>query len=130
MKFLVVSGDPVVREMVAITVRSLRRTRGEPVDLLQAADGVVGSKVALRERPQAVVLDEIMSRAGAFSVAQDLRGAQPPSSAVIVILLERRQDEWLARWSGADAWFVKPVDPFALGDTLSRLLGGLTKEAV
>ncbi|HEY8059438.1 MAG TPA: hypothetical protein VID94_11830, partial [Acidimicrobiales bacterium] len=97
MKFLVVSGDPEVREMVAITVRSLRRTRDEPVDLLQAADGVVGSKVALRERPQAVVLDEIMSRAGAFSVAQDLRGARPPSSAVIVILLERRQDEWLAR---------------------------------
>ena len=130
MKILVASGDPEVREMVAITVRSLRRTGGQPVDLLQVADGVVGSKVALRERPAAVILDEIMSRAGAFSVAQDLRGAQPPSSAAIVILLERRQDEWLARWSGADAWFVKPVDPFALSDTLSRLLGGSTKEAV
>jgi DNA-binding response OmpR family regulator len=129
-KILVASGDPAVREMVAITVRSLRRTLGEPVELLQAADGVVGSKAALRERPAAVILDEIMSRAGAFSVAQDLRGAQPPSSAVVVILLERRQDEWLARWSGADAWFVKPADPFALGDTLSRLLGGSTKEAV
>ena len=130
MKILIASADPAVREMVAITVRSLRRIMGEPVELLQAADGVVGSQVAARERPQAVILDEIMSRAGAFSVAQDLRGAQPPSSAAIVILLERRQDEWLARWSGADAWFVKPVDPFALGDTLSRLLGGSTKEAV
>jgi DNA-binding response OmpR family regulator len=129
-KILVVSGDPAIREMVAITVRSLRRTGGEPVELLQAADGVVGSKAALRERPRAVILDEIMSRAGAFSVAQDLRGAQPPSRAAIVILLERRQDEWLARWSGADAWFVKPVDPFALSDTLSGLLGSSTKEAV
>jgi DNA-binding response OmpR family regulator len=35
-----------------------------------------------------------------------------------VILLDRKQDEWLARWSGADAWFVKPVDPFALADAL------------
>jgi DNA-binding response OmpR family regulator len=129
-KILVASGDPAVRETVAITVRGLRRTLGERVELLQAADGVVGSKAALRERPEAVILDEIMSRAGAFSVARDLRGAQPPSSAVIVILLERRQDEWLARWSGADAWFVKPADPFALGDSLSRLLGGSTKEAV
>jgi hypothetical protein len=41
---------------------------------------------------------------------------------VIVILLERRQDAWLARWSGADAWFVKPADPFEVADRLWELL--------
>jgi len=41
---------------------------------------------------------------------------------VIVILLERKQDAWLARWSGADAWFVEPVDPFALADRLVELM--------
>jgi DNA-binding response OmpR family regulator len=41
---------------------------------------------------------------------------------VIVILLERRHDEWLARWSGADAWFVKPVDPFEIADRLLELV--------
>ena len=46
-----------------------------------------------------------------------------PNLGPIVILLERRQDEWLARWSGADAWFVKPVDPFELADRLVRLIG-------
>ena len=42
--------------------------------------------------------------------------------AVIVILLERSQDAWLARWSGADAWFVKPPDPFEVADRLWELL--------
>jgi hypothetical protein len=41
---------------------------------------------------------------------------------VIVILLERKHDAWLAKWSGADAWFVKPVDPFELADRLLDLV--------
>ena len=41
-----------------------------------------------------------------------------------MIVLERKHDAWLARWSGADAWFVKPVDPFALADRLVELIGG------
>jgi DNA-binding response OmpR family regulator len=40
----------------------------------------------------------------------------------VVVVLARREDEWLAKWSGADAWFVKPVDPFALVDTVISLL--------
>lgn len=130
MKVLVISSDRAVRDEVALTVRSAQRATGEPLDLVRAGDGVVGSRMALRDRPAAVVVDEIMSRAGAFSVAQDLRGAEPPFTGGIVILLERRQDAWLARWSGADAWFVKPVDPFALADALASLLGGSKKEAV
>jgi DNA-binding response OmpR family regulator len=50
---------------------------------------------------------------------------------VIVVLLARRQDAWLARWSGADAWFTKPVDPFELADRLMELVGrGTAKETV
>ena len=28
----------------------------------------------------------------------------------------------LARWSGADAWFVKPVDAFEMADTILELV--------
>ena len=41
---------------------------------------------------------------------------------MIVILLDRQHDAWLAKWSGADAWFVKPVDPFELADRLLDLV--------
>ena len=55
-------------------------------------------------------------------MARDLRGALKPFDGVVVILLDRPHDQWLAKWSGADAWFVKPVDPFALAEVASRLL--------
>ena len=101
-----------------VAVGSIERRLGERLEFLVAKDGSEGARIGLREQPDAVVADEIASRAGAFSLARDLRGAPEPYRGPIVILLERRQDDWLARWSGADAWFVKPVDPFALADTL------------
>ena len=87
-------------------------------------------RMAWRHDPDVVVADEIASRAGAFALAKDLKGSVPPHRARIVILLDRSQDEWLAAWSGADAWFVKPVNPFELGDTLTGFLAAPHKEAV
>jgi DNA-binding response OmpR family regulator len=65
-----------------------------------------------------VVADEIASRAGGFAVAKDLRGAPEPFPGAIVIVLARHEDAWLARWSGADAWIERPIDPFALADAV------------
>ncbi len=123
MRILLVSPDPKSRELMRVAVGSIERRLGEPLSFLDAVDGDVGARVGLLERPDAVVADEIASRAGAFSLAKDLRGAVEPYEGPIVILLERRHDEWLARWSGADAWFVQPVDPFELADRLVELIG-------
>lgn len=122
MKVLLVSPDPATREMMRIAVGSIaHKAEGEP-QFLEAADGERGIKAAWREMPQIVVADEIASRAGAFALARDLRGAETPFPGAIIILLDRSQDTWLARWSGADAWFVKPVDPFALAARAMELV--------
>lgn len=131
MKVLLVSADPRVREMMALSVRGVRRVLSDlDLDFIEASDGVRGIKVAWAERPEVVVLDEIASRAGAFAVVKDLKGAIPPLPAKCVILLDRPQDAWLARWSGADAWFVKPVDPFELAEAVGEFLREPQKEAV
>jgi DNA-binding response OmpR family regulator len=117
-RILLVSPDPASRDLMRVAVGSIERRLGERLEFLDAKDGEQGARIGLREHPDAVVADEIASRAGAFSLARDLRGAPDPYRGPIVIVLERRHDDWLARWSGADAWFVKPVDPFALADTL------------
>jgi len=122
-KVLLVSPESQSRELMALAVAGVERRLGERVVFLQAINGEDGVRVAFRERPDAVVADEFASRAGAFSLAKDLRGAPEPYPGAIVILLERRQDAWLARWSGADAWFVQPVDPFELADRLLELAG-------
>ena len=110
---------------MALSVRSIERRIGSELRFRAARDGELGLRAALRDRPDVIVADEISSRAGAFALARSLRDAEEPSTGVIVILLERAHDAWLAKWSGADAWFVKPVDPFELAD---RLLDLVTEE--
>ena len=107
-----------------LAVASIERRIGARLEFLQAGDGERGAAVAWQHLPELVVADEIASRAGAFSLARDLRFAAQPFPGAIVILLDRPHDAWLARWSGADAWFVKPVDPFALADTALDLVSG------
>jgi two-component system, OmpR family, response regulator len=121
-KVLLVSADPRNRELMRLTVAGIERRLGSPLEFLEARDGEAGVRLAWRDGPDVVVADEIASRMGAFAMARDLRGAQAPYAGAIVILLDRRQDVWLARWSGADAWFVKPVDPFELADRLLELV--------
>lgn len=130
-KVLLISADPKVRETMELTVRNVKRAVGDQrVEFLEATDGLQGIRLAWRYRPDLVVADEFTSRAGAFALAKDLKGALPPHPARIVILLDRAQDEWLAAWSEADAWFVKPVNPFELADALTGLLAGPHKQAV
>ena len=121
---LLVSADPKVREMMSLAVRSVRRGlgEGERLEFIEAGDGVSGIALARRDSPDVVVADEIASRAGAFALAKDLTGSLPPYRGRIAILLDRKQDEWLARWSGADAWFAKPVNPFELADIVTGWL--------
>ncbi len=116
------SPDARSRELMALAVRSIERHLGGELRFRAAANGELGTRAALRDRPEIVVADELASRAGAFALTKTLRDDPAPFDGVIVILLERRHDAWLARWSGADAWFVKPADPFEVADRLLELL--------
>lgn len=107
---------------MALVVRSIERALGVELRFRAARDGELGLRAALRERPAIVIADELASRAGAFGLTRSLRDDAQPFAGVVIILLERRHDEWLAAWSGADAWFVKPVDPFEVADRLLELL--------
>jgi CheY-like chemotaxis protein len=119
---LLVSPNERSRQLMALTVRSVERRLGQELRFRAARDGELGTNAALRDRPDVIVADEIMSREGAFGLARTLRDDEEPYTGVIVILLERKHDSWLAKWSGADAWFVKPVDPFELADRLLDLV--------
>jgi CheY-like chemotaxis protein len=119
---LLVSPDLASRELMALAVRSIERRLGIELRFRAAKNGELGITAALRDRPSVVVADEIASRAGAFALAKALRDDNDPYTGIIIILLERKHDAWLAEWSGADAWFVQPVDPFDLADRLLELV--------
>ncbi len=123
MKALVISPDPELRRLLEVAVRTAERRTGEPWEYLEASNGVYALMIAWKEQPDLVVADEIASGAGGFAVAKDLRGAVEPFRGAVVLVLARAQDTWLAKWSGADAWVTKPVDPFELADIVLRLVG-------
>jgi DNA-binding NarL/FixJ family response regulator len=129
-KVLLVSSDPSIRESMQLAVRGAERAVGEALEFLEATNGKEGIARAWRHAPEVVVADEIASPAGAFALAKDLKEADPPFRGAVIILLDRSQDAWLARWSGADAWFVKPVNPFELAESVARFLGAHREEAV
>jgi DNA-binding response OmpR family regulator len=128
-KALVISADPALASQLRIAIGGLERRTGELWSYLEARNGIEGLRLAWRERPDVLVADEIASGAGGFAVARDLKGAADPFRGAVVLVLARAQDDWLARWSGADAWLVKPIDPFALADTVGDLVErGLERE--
>ena len=62
---------------IADPVGSVRRASGGEgeVEFLEAMNGERGIALAWRHRPEIVVADEIASRAGAFALARELKGA-------------------------------------------------------
>src|SRR5919199_3511794 len=97
-KVLIASEDARARMWV-------RQALGPGWGVAEAEDGLVARRIVAREAPDLVITDETMERYGAFGLARDLKmGAKPPA---IVVLLERAQDDWLARWSGADRWLLR-----------------------
>ena len=122
MEVLLVSPDPDTRAQMALVVRSIERRSATGLTFRAARDGDLGLRAARRDRPAIIVADELASRAGAFALTRSLRDDEEPYTGIVLILLERVHDAWLAAWSGADAWFVKPVDPFEVADRLWELV--------
>lgn len=122
MRALVISADPDVRRHLEVALGAVERATGEGWEFLEALNGIEGLRIARRRDPDLVVVDEIASGAGAFAVARDLRNQMEPFLGMIVTVLARRHDAWLARWSGADAWLTRPLDPFELADRVTELM--------
>ena len=119
-KVLLVASDQRVRERLRLAFERLEAT-GEEIEFLEVGDGNDAVAVAEARRPDLVVVEVGVTPYGAFGITRDIK-ASPEVSCPVIVVLERPQDEWLARWSGADALVNRPVDPFALAQVARRLV--------
>lgn len=67
------------------------------------------------------VLDGEAAPAGGMGLTRQL-GDELERRPPVVLLLGRPDDAWLARWSGAEATVLHPVDPLRLGREVVKLL--------
>ena len=78
------------------------------------------------ERFDVVVGDADTAPTGGFFLAREIkaRGQMGREMPPVVLLLARQQDVFLSNWSQADAYVLKPVDPFDLGAVLDSVVSG------
>jgi len=114
---LIVEDYDDTRTMLELTLRK----RGYRV--VSAADGEAGYEIALRERPDLILMDIHMPGADGLSITRRLRGREEARSVPIVAFSayggEMRER---AREAGCDAYIETPVGPDELIEKISSLL--------
>jgi CheY-like chemotaxis protein len=91
-------------------------------DVRAAYDSLQAVSLAMREPPDAIILDIAMPAGGGWSVLQRLK-ASSKTRAIPVVVLTALTDPSLpehAKRLGADAFLTKPVDPGQLRTALDR----------
>ncbi len=115
-RLLVIEDNHDGREMLA----SVLRLSGHEVHA--AATGAEGIEIAMRERPDIVLLDIGLPDLDGFYVGRELR--QRLGAAVRLVALTgygQPQERKRTREAGFDAHVVKPVEPAALNQLMHRL---------
>jgi len=102
------------------THRWVRGALGPDASYREVPHGIDAVRRAQTGGFDLVIADETSIPYGAFGLSRDLKLLPEPPA--VIILLERDQDTWLAKWSGADRWFLRPVDVFELARAAAELV--------
>ncbi len=92
--------------------------------ILTASDGLAGIEVAVRERPDLILLDVMMPGMDGFEVCELLRTNPALRNTPIILLtaLNRPDLETKGAAAGATLSMVKPFGPELIVSTVSRVL--------
>ncbi len=98
----------------------------EGLSVSEARDGREGVRLALEQRPAAILLDIQLPEMTGYEVAEELRRqrvlAQTPIIAVTSYAMPGDRERALA--AGADDYIEKPINPDTFVDQVRRHLGG------
>jgi two-component system phosphate regulon response regulator PhoB len=82
-------------------------------DVLKAHDGITGAEVAIRERPDLVILDLMLPGKDGYGVFKELRRDSRSRDIPVIMLTARAQTEDRIQGleAGADDYLTKPFSP-------------------
>jgi DNA-binding response OmpR family regulator len=119
-KVLVAADGEWIRNQVRTALTSSDTT------VIEVTRGQDVRDAAAEHAPDLVVLDMQIANMGGIAVAIDLHleaNAGRLSDVMILLLLDREADRFLAKRAAVDAELVKPIDAGTLRRTMKRLLG-------
>lgn len=126
LRILVYSSDASVRQGVIAALGTRPHPDLPPVAHIEVATAPMVLRLLDAGGIDLVILDGEASPAGGLGIAKQLRDEIDPCPPILV-LTARRDDDWLASWSRADATASNPVDPIELARTVIGLLAASTR---
>ncbi|MDB6033463.1 MAG: czcR 2 [Verrucomicrobiales bacterium] len=116
-RILIVEDDKKI-----VTALSFRlKTAGYEVS--SAPNGTEGTKLAIKEKPNLILMDVWLPRGTGFDVAKRLNMVGLANVPVIFITASRKKGLWtMAQESGAAGFFEKPYDPEALLEAIAQTM--------
>jgi two-component system, OmpR family, KDP operon response regulator KdpE len=116
---LVVDDEPQIRRVLRSTLAS------ESYDVVEARNGQEGIEIAVRERPDLILLDVNMPDMSGLEACSKIR-LSLSTPIIMVTVRNSEQDKVLALDAGADDYVVKP---FAMGELLARIRAALRRSS-
>jgi two-component system KDP operon response regulator KdpE len=116
---LVVDDEPQIRRVLRSTLAS------ESYDVVEARNGQEGIEIAVRERPDLILLDVNMPDMSGLEACSKIR-LSLNTPIIMVTVRNSEQDKVLALDAGADDYVVKP---FAMGELLARIRAALRRSS-
>jgi DNA-binding response OmpR family regulator len=115
-RIFVVTDEPWVRNEVhaALSVPGVK--------LVDHSDPATVAANAIEANAAAVIVDLQVGAMGGMAVARSIRNAEAQDEELLVVLLlDRRADAFLAGRAGADAWVTKPFTARELRDAVGPI---------
>ena len=122
-KILIVEDNSLHTKLIEMTLRTKNYT------LLKATDGEKALDMAIRERPDLIIMDLNLPGMTGFEVTKKLREnpafSQTPIIAITAYAMKR--DREMVIESGCDAYLSKPIDTRELPGVIAELLSARRK---
>ncbi|NOG53605.1 MAG: response regulator [Planctomycetes bacterium] len=115
-RILIVDDDPDIRESVEVAFRS------EGAQTLTCGDGNSAVRLALEEKPDAVILDMMLPGRSGFLVIEKIKGYEDSPVIVMITANEGKRHKDFAQGLGADLYLQKPMSLPHLVEETSNLL--------
>jgi two-component system, cell cycle response regulator DivK len=95
-------------------------------EVLEAADGEAGVRIATESRPDVILMDISLPRMDGIEATTRLKQAEETASIPIIAVTAHamREDEERVRRAGCDAYLAKPVEPLRVIEEVTRVLDG------
>jgi DNA-binding response OmpR family regulator len=113
---LVVTDDPTLQ-------LETRFAFPDDFDVVVVGDARQASAELASWTPAVLIVDLLSGSAGGFALGSDMSQSARLANLPMLMLIERPQDEWLARQAGADAVRTKPIDTAQLVASALDLVG-------